>query len=347
MDNKEYLELVLEQLKKDNLTQLWNIRAALIGIFGEENIMMVPKDLKLVDQYREHLRYKRDIQSLLSEGYYEFIIRFPEYTLTSESGKKHVIRNLFVRFHMDHKLRYYGGFMGLRTTYTEAEWVSDYAHSHLHGRALDWLDFCTGSGPINIIITDLKDKFDLNKFIFFLHNVKSYVAWESISGTPYRYISNIGGTTACPSNVLGLYPAQIEYIYNSLITSKTNDELRALFQPSFNNGAIEIKITDLIEQSIYEEIKNNRTSINNIGPVGDAFLSAVKKADGTYVNPSSSDGCTSDFRTRTCLKFKGVEIQSELISSERSSTIIAHPEITKYVTAKICRKLTRAATTFS
>lgn len=131
-------------------------------------------------------------------------IHFPEVTITNgRSGDRntHIIKDLFVKVVLDgggESLRV-GELQGGRTTMTKAEISSEYLHSHLRkytfssGDSLPyWGRFCTGSGHINIIRSDINgDGFNEEKFTNYLVQIMGLVTWESIEGTPYNYIAEI------------------------------------------------------------------------------------------------------------------------------------------------------------
>lgn len=161
-----------------------------------------------------------------------FLIHFPDFEIKNSRKKKHRIKNLFVRssfkivsgekgtLHLAaHNLR------GVRTTHTRKEWNSDYSHSHLRGVPTESLpktySFCTGSGEINIYTTQLlAGEFSEELFMKFLVQIMSLVTWESLEGTPHRYIERINsaGSDTSSGRRFGNYgPAQAKYVYQLAI----------------------------------------------------------------------------------------------------------------------------------
>lgn len=137
------------------------------------------------------------------------IIHFPKTTIKNSKDYTHEITNLFIQLDLRFKenskklcIQYVKGF---RTSYTHKEVLSDYCHSHLPKRTRTLLsnnidvtnlmnpeDFCLGSGEINYILSDLEYKdYNPNLFINLFLNLISLSRWESLEGTPYRYIREV------------------------------------------------------------------------------------------------------------------------------------------------------------
>jgi hypothetical protein len=133
----------------------------------------------------------------------KLIIRYPEFTITNSNGNSQVIRDLFVRFTI-----YLGsstpssftmfGPEGIRLRVSAKEFMSKYAHSHLHSKdhrtMFEWDHFCTGVGDINAAIALANDTnehpLDVELLKLVLFEVEPLVTWESIEGTPYMRMSN-------------------------------------------------------------------------------------------------------------------------------------------------------------
>ena len=131
-------------------------------------------------------------------------ILFPEINITNRDGANHTIKDLLVLIQL---YNYYNtalkihSLKGGRLTLSYAEYQSDYFHSHLPifkssisiGMDLPYLsNFCTGSGEINIYQSNINgDGFNEERFIRYVMQIMSLVSYESIEGTPYRYIRSI------------------------------------------------------------------------------------------------------------------------------------------------------------
>ena len=132
------------------------------------------------------------------------LILFEEITIRNRDNKTHQIKNLFVGIKLyvsSPEIIKMDSLQGGRSYLTYAEWQSNYFHSHLSmssgdvGTSLKEVrlsTFCTGSGEINIYMSDINGEgLTEESFMRFAVQLMSLVNYESIEGTPYRYIRNI------------------------------------------------------------------------------------------------------------------------------------------------------------
>lgn len=131
-------------------------------------------------------------------------ILFPIVNITNRNNNRHTIKDLLVeirlRSHINQDIRI-DSLKGGRLTLSYAEYQSDYFHSHLSttkgaissGMTLPYMDsFCTGSGEINIYHSNINgDGFNEERFMRYAMQILSLVSYESIEGTPYRYMDRI------------------------------------------------------------------------------------------------------------------------------------------------------------
>lgn len=133
------------------------------------------------------------------------VIYFPEVNISNSSGREHTIKDLFIEvdfgYNSDKRRLKISGIAGGRMTQSYAEWSSDYMHSHLSTRKIKtstlaeapfYQEFCTGSGNINIYSADLNmEGFSEERLLRYFMQISTLVSWESLEGTPYRYMKNI------------------------------------------------------------------------------------------------------------------------------------------------------------
>ncbi len=128
-------------------------------------------------------------------------ILFPEINITNSYRANHTIKDLLVLiqlYNYNNTTLKIHSLKGGRLTLSYAEYQSDYFHSHLPilkssistTMDLPYLsNFCTGSGEINIYQSNINgDGFSEERFIRYAMQIMSLVSYESIEGTPYRYI---------------------------------------------------------------------------------------------------------------------------------------------------------------
>lgn len=170
------------------------------------------------------------------------IIYYPNIKISNEKNRQHNIKDLFVnlKFELNNKNKKVNiiGIFGRRATLTYEEVCSDYAHSHLNPSVERYFEtkdknyfrnlitrFCTGSGEINILLADYNcNDFNEDRFNLILVQLMTLVSWESIEGTPYRYINNIkirlNSSTPTQIKLCNSYSNIIEYIRNSFLNNR-------------------------------------------------------------------------------------------------------------------------------
>lgn len=143
-------------------------------------------------------RPKDILDGAINENIYIMIIKFPSIKITNSTGRAHVIEDIYVKIVFLGFSFSASSIYGTRGKITTAEFNSGYAHSHLPNHT-GFNAFCLGATSYSHLITSLAyDKWYNNpeeweiRFEAFLFQLKSYLEWESIEGTPHRYMSNIG-----------------------------------------------------------------------------------------------------------------------------------------------------------
>lgn len=205
-----------QKLYKDIVDKVNEVYHIFIDFYGEENVDL--QGIRSEELYLENLNnfhkrfiensphtcYSNEISEHAASLFYgdydcaEIYVRWPECIIENEYGKKHLIKDLFAKILVTYDGKMYNNFTLSRTTYSMAEWKSDYAHSHLCGIPIkndedDYFESpCLGSGPIRNTIATLIHEFNAEFWRLFCLELDLYAHTESISGTPYRYISSIG-----------------------------------------------------------------------------------------------------------------------------------------------------------
>lgn len=151
----------------------------------------------------ENVDKKRRTQ--LNTGAFQtvFIIRFPKFTIRNAKGHTHEIIELYVKIAIENN-GLSDMFRGTRGKLTQLEAASNYCHSHLDTYSTSDFDgFCRGSSNFHHVQSILQSEswLDSNnnvsedKLLIFegwLFEMIGFLEWESIEGTPYRYMKNIG-----------------------------------------------------------------------------------------------------------------------------------------------------------
>lgn len=160
------------------------IDAAKLNSLQLESMLKFPEELlPLIDTYWSN--HTRDVNHTI-------IVRFPEVTVTNENNKSVKIQELYARIFVKDSGKLSGKFELIRSYYPLDQWNSDYCHSHISHISVDWMEPCTGTGPINRTISRLHQGNDLNIWGLFCYELDKFVRVESIAGVPYRRLESIG-----------------------------------------------------------------------------------------------------------------------------------------------------------
>ena len=191
------------QYQKGRIKLLDNSESISSRIFGQfKSAIRVVNDI-----YENDWDIAFDVKLIGKKVIIEIIgiyILFPEVTINNRENRTHLIRDLLVLirlFNHENRNIKIAGLEGGRLTLSYAEYQSNYFHSHLsiskssisRDMQLPYLQgFCTGSGDINIYRSNINgDGFTEERFMRYAMQILSLVSYESIEGTPYRYIKNI------------------------------------------------------------------------------------------------------------------------------------------------------------
>lgn len=121
------------------------------------------------------------------------IIRFPKVRITNEYDEYRDITELYAKILINGNKTTKGFLLG-RSEFTYNEFVSNYAHSHIaYNRRAPEIFYtpCLGKGPIKSTIIRLKESPNDNIWKLFCLELDKYIHTESISGVPYRRLSDV------------------------------------------------------------------------------------------------------------------------------------------------------------
>ena len=124
------------------------------------------------------------------------LVHFPHVRITNEYNRFVDINHLYAKVKVLHNGSMNGYFSLNRAEYTYLHISSGYMHSHVSTiPTSDFTKFqtpCTGTGPINDTISNLSNEFDSDIWRLFCLELSKYVEVESIAGTPYHRLENLG-----------------------------------------------------------------------------------------------------------------------------------------------------------
>ena len=176
-----------KELYKDWLRNSQLVFSAFSTTFGEENIEMRP-----ILPYRQFLAYmevygtdEMHFQKLTQR---DIVVHFPKITIRNEKGQEHTIYDLFSQTSFNGRGQFVKGPLFKRASYTNAELLANYMHSHVPGIGdpSEWNKCCLGGGPINTTITALRLEPTWENWLLYTVQLEQFVQVESLSGGPYR-----------------------------------------------------------------------------------------------------------------------------------------------------------------
>ena len=249
------------------------------------------------------------------------IIWFPVVLITNEFGESTTARDIFVKFGVTHsgKLRYNP--IMTRATFTKAEAMCGYVHSHCSGylptSPNNYNSLCFGTGPINSTMSSLMVEFDESLWMLFCGELDLYVKTESVSGVPYKRLSSIGGSYE--------YRCQIT-VNTEKSASTTTDEL-AFYKWFLKNydvpvvydcGMYRIAMSNIEFTLLVGEALNERYS--TVWPYN-IFKKSVILKNGKLYRSSRDDSVTTGVRDDIYIDFKGRRIPRTIIDNDESEAI--------------------------
>lgn len=133
-------------------------------------------------------------QKKFSSGF--ILVHFPHVRITNEYNRFVDINHLYAKVNILRNGSMNGYFALNRAEYTYLHISNGYMHSHVSSIPIsDFTQFltpCTGTGPINDTMSNLSREFDSDIWKLFCLELSKYVEVESIAGTPYHRLENLG-----------------------------------------------------------------------------------------------------------------------------------------------------------
>lgn len=133
-------------------------------------------------------------QKKFSSGF--ILVHFPHVRITNEYNRFVDINHLYAKVNILRNGSMNGYFALNRAEYTYLHISNGYMHSHVSSIPIsDFTRFqtpCTGTGPINDTMSNLSREFDSDIWKLFCLELSKYVEVESIAGSPYHRLENLG-----------------------------------------------------------------------------------------------------------------------------------------------------------
>ena len=143
------------------------------------------------------------------------LVHFPHVRITNEYNKFVDINHLYAKVGILHNGSMNGCFTLNRSEYTYLHISNGYMHSHVSRIPIsDFTQFqtpCTGTGPIRDTMSNLNSEFDPDIWRLFCLELSKYVEVESVAGTPYHRLENIGTSTRNAENGIFMVVNRLDY----------------------------------------------------------------------------------------------------------------------------------------
>lgn len=274
---------------------------------------------------------------LYSTTKYQIAVNFKDVIISNSRNEKTTIDSIYIFFFLDENCKMLTYLFGYRDITNFSHAMSEYAHSHLCGFNILTNDltgnnrFCLGSNSsaISIPVNNcLAESFSETNFRSLLVTLIGFVSWESLEGTPYKYIKNIVKHKANSVRVSDGFtlqtflqlPENNKYNFriptNSLSIVNTNHHIGEMSDYFYSRQTIK-----LFYKHILQYINNTlkvplRFTTNNINGVLNVTLNLnITDIDNMF---ASEDFYTSFFQIDTFEQFKNkddsINIQSLLAS---------------------------------
>lgn len=367
------LDSAFESLQKDvDFTILGEMKAALNSVYGEErNQIVKPNHESILERvngwnvgaktafYKSlEERNGEDLEAYLLAVFrenlvYKILIHFPE-IIIKNNFMEHIIRDIYVALEVRRDGTINPHIKGMRTTVTEAEFLSSYLHSHLHPldpNNIIFKGFCTGVGEINQVTALLNSKYTSANFLMLLMHIKNFLEWESKEGNPYMYMENI----FMRSNRLDHYNSLPDWMAESAATTLigiigdtlSTEQIMSYFNFSVNERCITVATATSEAEIWMASIMKGWNMVEKFSTTSyyTSILLSLKDSTGKYFNMVDSEDRLNSYKKGTILKFKGQDIEFQIIERKEKTNedIFANPKITKEVCKKLSSILSKAA----
>lgn len=218
------------------------------------------------------------------------MLRWPYLDLKNKNGETHVIEQFYIALAFDSgRCRFIGQFYGGRGLYSFAEYNTGYMHSHQMSIGM-FQGFCTGADGINDLwadfvtnnYDDLKE-YDI-KFEGFIHQMTSFLSYESLEGVPHKHMRTISAGRARANNIRG---NDITRVIRDISGVLTASDIDATF--CYDTGKVMLTETDHLHNIMVEHTPSSMMQVRfpngmyeDIGYSGGVKIDEMKLNDYSF-----------------------------------------------------------------
>ena len=310
-----------------------------------------------LDKVREYFSLRRA----------DIYVWWPWVTVTNENDKSVDIQDLYakVTVQLDGRIPYENhGFLLNRATYTQAQFIYGYVHSHVSNIPKN--DFsvfqhpCLGTGPIGNTIGSLKNSNDEALWMLFCQELGMYVTVESLAGVPYNKLEGIGSDRNDPR--IEYYDYGITGCCTKFLNLFSREELKEFIGYYLSNGHLSLGFINgqfkccmsLYDFIVYisncfidfynESLNYKRETPGELYAQG--LLKSVFVADDKFYTKGVQTYTPSyweSYQDKYVLTFKGMQIKTRIIlennPDEGQLTTILDNGVAMYILNNILRTI--------
>lgn len=288
------------------------------------------------------------------------LVHFPHVRITNEYNRFVDINHLYAKVEVLHNGSMNGCFTLNRSEYTYLHISNGYMHSHVSSiPTSDFTQFqtpCTGTGPIRDTISNLNSEFDSDIWRLFCLELSKYVEVESVAGTPYHRLENIGTSTRAAEdgvfmvvNCLNYYGDGIKDLIKDFV-SYFIKQGKLKFNYANGSYSIGMSFTEymLVISNEFIDWYNKRFNNKEVTYSFDRLKSNNVLKEGIiannkiyYENTRRSVNSYAVYNGKRMCTFKGVDVLINIVDinevKEDNKSIILNTNIALYILSKILR----------
>lgn len=288
------------------------------------------------------------------------LVHFPHVRITNEYNRFVDINHLYAKVRVLHNGSMNGYFALNRSEYTYLHISNGYMHSHVSKIPInDFTQFqipCTGTGPIRDTMSNLSSEFDSDIWRLFCLELSKYVEVESIAGTPYHRLENIGTLTRDAENGIFRVVNRLDY-YEDNIKNLIKDFASYFIKQgklkfNYANGSYSIGMSFteymLVISNEFIDWYNKRFNNKEVTYSFDSLKRNKVLREGIiannkiyYENTCSSANSYAVCNGKRMCTFKGVDVLINIVDlnevKEDNKSIILNTNIALYILSRILR----------
>lgn len=295
-------------------------------------------------------------QKKIGSGF--ILVHFPHVRITNEYDRFVDINHLYAKVKVLHNGSMNGYFALNRAEYTYLHISNGYMHSHVSNIPTnDFTQFqtpCAGTGPINDTMSNLSREFDSDIWRLFCLELSKYVEVESIAGTPYHRLENLGTSNMSTEegvfkviNNLGYYGDGIEEMIKDFVSYFIK---QGKLKFNYANGSYSIgmsftKYMLVISNEFIDwynkkfnnkELKYTFGTLKRKGVLKEGIIANNKIY---YENSCRNVNLYAVYNGKRMCTFKGVDVLINIVDlnevKENNKSIILNTNIALYILSKI------------